>query len=919
MGSSAVVVSGFQLGFGSALLTVVLERFAKLGGYSWELIRRIWGMDKELRKLQRALSKIQVLVEYMECSSINLFGGSNAWQMWYEDLRKVAYDADTLLDHIFLRLSTFEHSSSVNQENQFISRVIPSIRNLKLPFDISEMQRKLDNLLKEMESLSMIERVRKEVFEIDSTISFGLPDSSSTKSCFMDHKTMVGRTRDKENILHFLTRSEQNHFSVIPVVGMAGIGKTSLARFVYHDKQMSNWFQWIIWVSVTTDFDVVRIMRSMIEHLTFKPCTLSELDSLQATLQNILYARKFLLVLDDYWSETYEDWDILSSSFRFRSKGSRVILTTRSLKVSSIVNSSEAYTLGILSNDDCWELIKQTALLSPQASENLEPIRGQIAEKCQGLPLVAKTLGSMLRFKSSAMEWESISKTELWDMLEARKIFHSLAKSYLLLPPHLKRCFAYCSIFPKKHKYDVDELVLLWMGEGFIQPLGPNRLEDVGRHYFDELYSRSLFHLSVNTTPSQTIYEMPDLIHDMARLVSRDVCFHGTSDCYPLFGNICHLCVLHDSTQPLILKAYEKNERLRSFIIMCPNPESRGEFDDELFENCKSLRVLALKNLDITELPSSFDELNHLRYLDLSENPIPRLPECICKFVGLQTLKLRNCRELNQLPRNMKIMFNLRHLELDEECRLRLMPVDLGRLIGLQTLTLYVIGIGINRGHGIEELRDMNSLGGSLCIRNIQFVVNAVNAMEAKLDMKKYLTTLELQWTPLMDDSLARDQRMSEQVEVLKNLVPHTNLKEMVIKNYCGTIYPDWLSDRERKFTRIHLEVLKYCNKLPTLGELPYLKTFVISRMPSLESIDDEFFGRGDGVKFPSLESFELREMLALSEWKNESISGMPCLITFKIDGCPRLTSLPPTLLSRLPISEISGCPSLEDNLERYG
>ncbi|KAK6127198.1 hypothetical protein DH2020_039059 [Rehmannia glutinosa] len=883
-----------------------LQHLVLLPG-GWKEIGLIWGVEDELRKLQRTFFKIQDLLDYMNGGLLRFSG---AWQIWFEDLRKLSYDADALLDHVSLHLSTYcsEHSSvNANPENHVFSMVVSSFNELNLPHQISEMQKKLEELARELESLATIEKAKG---KIAST------RSSSFSNLYSFSDDVVGRARDKERLVDLISKEchPMGKFSVISIVGMGGIGKTTVAKLVYDDDRVCSDFQRRIWVSMSMEFDLVRVMKSMIEYSTLCACNLSDLNSLQVVLQGLLCGRKFLLVLDDYWSENEDEWDILHSLFRFGSKGSRIIVTTRSAKVSSIVRSSAVHRLEILSDDDCWELIKQRAFTSMDASTNFEEVGVQIARKCKGLPLVAMALGSVLHRKCTQEEWRSALENELWDLPPDRNVFLTLMLSYMHLPAHLQKCFAYCSIFPQNYEFEVDELVLLWMAEGFIQPVGSQRLEDLGSDYFNDLYLRSFFK-QCKSTSNKTKYKMHDLIHDMARLVSKDICFHAKytiTNCYPLFGNACHLSLLHLGVQPLKLKASQKNERLRTFLAMSNSvAPNGGEVDPQLFLNLQFLRVLDLSRLGLTELPSSIDKLKYLRYLNLSENPILSLPESMCKLVALQTLKLRNCSRLRELPKNMSNLTNLRHLDLDiRGLQLQFMPLQFGRLTGLQTLSAFIIGR--KKGHGIEELKNMNCLRGSLCIKNIEYVSNVRDAMEANLGMKTRLDRLELQWRQLRD-GLDSPRRRTEQAQVFANLQPHENLKELIIENYCGVIYPDWLSESWRGFTSIHLQGLKYCDDLPALGQLPFLKSFVISDMPCLVYVGRTFYGTSNStVKFPSLESFELRGMSMLIHWINVSDSVMPCLNNFTIHDCPNLISLPSELQALLPISNISNCPSLQ-------
>ncbi|KAL9150876.1 hypothetical protein ABFS82_11G016700 [Erythranthe guttata] len=915
MGDSSFA-SGFKTGFGSAFLQFALERFATFGSFAWKEIGVIWGVEAELRKLHRTFLKARDLVDHIDGSPFRFSGWSSAWQMWFEDMRKLAYDADALLDRVSLHLSNYCAEQSENnaaaaaaaRQNQVFSMVLSSFK-FDLPREISAMQKKLEELLREMESLNVIEKAKFDA--AGKTVS----TTSRSTASFVDDRNVVGRVRDKACLVHLLTgECDVDNFSVIPLVGMCGLGKTTLARLVFDDDTVSSSFGKKMWVSISTNFDAVRITKSIIECVTLSPCNLSDLYSLQKELRNLLRGVKFLLVLDDYWSEKHDDWDILCSPFRFGSKDSKIVVTTRSAKVSSIVSFSEAYRLKILSDDDCWEVIKQRAATGAEAraSTVLESIGKQIATKCKGLPLVATALGNMLRRKCTEQEWSSVLETELWDLPHDKNVFPALLLSYLNLPPHLQKCFAYCSLFPKDHEFDVDELVLLWMAEGFIQPIGARRLEDLGSEYFNDLHSASLFE-RCGSTSNRIIYKMHDLIHDMARVVSRDACCrvkYSMLKHYPLFGNACHFSLLRDGIQPSArLQAYQKNERLRTFLVISNNITTGGVIDRQLFLYLQCLRVLDLSRLGLNDLPDSVDRLEYLRYLNLSENRMFRLPESMCKLVALQTLKLKNCSQLIELPQNTRNLSNLRHLELDTKGQLQCMPLGFGRLTSLQTLSTYVVGR--KKGHGIEELKDMDCLRGSLCIKNIQYVSNATSAEEAKLGMKTCLNKLELQWIKLPAGSPLLNQRMSEQAQVLANLQPHGNVRDLVIQNYCGVIYPNWLSESWRKFTSIHLQGLKYCDSLPSLGQLPSLKSFAISDMPLLQYVDDRFYGTGNHVKFPSLESFQLHGMSMLIQWRNASNADMPCLNSFTIEDCPNLISCPTIFQTLVQNSNIARCPLL--------
>lgn len=304
-----------------------------------------------------------------------------------------------------------------------------------------------------------------------------------------------------------------------------------------------------IWISVSIEFDIERIMKSIIESVTLECCSYSQLNLIHDKVKRVLVHKRFLLVLDGYWSESHGDWEILSSLFNGGQSGSLVIVTTQSDTVSSIVGTVPAHRLQCLSDDECWQLMRQRAFLNKNFTniERMEFIGREISMKCKGLPLAAKALGSVLNHRDTEKEWDAIQNSELWDLHQFRdEISPALLLSFNYLPVRLKKCFAYCSIFPPDHEFEREDLVLLWMAEGFIQPKEGRMLADIGNDYFDDLLGRCFFQLSGTSG-----YKMHNVIHLLAHMVSVDICLRMKVDddsqyCLPLGRNIRHLSVHHD-------------------------------------------------------------------------------------------------------------------------------------------------------------------------------------------------------------------------------------------------------------------------------------------------------------------------------------------------------------------------------------
>lgn len=284
----------------------------------------------------------------------------------------------------------------------------------------------------------------------------------------VDESEVFGRNNDKEKLKRILLTADapENRIPVIAIVGIGGIGKTTLTQLLYIDSEVVQEFDLRAWAYVSEEFDDLKVTRTMYESVTQKNCNVRDLNLLQIKLQKKLKENRFLLILDNIWNEKFIDWDLLSRPLKNGASGSRVVVTTRNQHVATLMGAFFSYPLSHLSDEDCWSLFAKYAFWTSNYEGPFKEIGEEIAKKCKGLPLAAKTLGGLLQSKEEMKEWHRILNKKIWDLPEDNSILPALRLSYNCLPWHLKRCFNYCSMFPKGYKFNKDNLILLWMAEG---------------------------------------------------------------------------------------------------------------------------------------------------------------------------------------------------------------------------------------------------------------------------------------------------------------------------------------------------------------------------------------------------------------------------------------------------------------------
>ncbi|XP_042396791.1 putative disease resistance protein RGA4 [Zingiber officinale] len=437
---------------------------------------------------------------------------------------------------------------------------------------------------------------------------------------------VTGRETERQMIVNMLTKDDDYDsnnvtLKVISIVGMGGLGKTTLAQFVYNDERVQDYFASLtMWKVVGAEFNPTKIIKSILELATGASVDISEIYLVKQKLKNELSGKRFLLVLDDVWNENESKWIALKTALTCGLRGSKILVTTRSQQVSKIMGSSNTtHQIQQLSRDDCLSLFYQFAFGDEVADQNLMNIGAKIVEKCGGVPLAAISLGSMLRGTREEAYWSSVLKSEISQLgNEEDKVLDVLKFSYDTLPVRSKKCFAFASLFPKNYWMTKDELIKLWIANGFVCSEGNFDAETNGNHVFNDLVMGSFFILAPSRDFEDDSYvtkcKMHDLMYDLARSVSANIYWNSKQDSVKDIGKRTYHLQLFPGELPNDIFSQLLNKKplyLRTFIS--PRTFSCLSINLlEVFSELKFLRVLDLSYNGIKEVPTSIGNLIHL-------------------------------------------------------------------------------------------------------------------------------------------------------------------------------------------------------------------------------------------------------------------------------------------------------------------
>ncbi|CAD6255744.1 unnamed protein product [Miscanthus lutarioriparius] len=652
-------------------------------------------------------------------------------------------------------------------------------------------------------------------------------------------------------------------------------GKSTLAQYVcdYYEKAEGQHFDPVMFIHVSEAFRVDKIFRDMLREIRKdRQSDSNDVKGLHDELKEKLKGKRFLLVLDDLWvsGENREERAILLGVLDAGQSGSRILVTAQKKDAAAALGAQEQIPIPDMEEEQYFSMFMHYALEGTRSDNGrFIAIGRKIAKRLGRSPIAAITVAARLQSNNSFDFWETTGNL---DMLN--ETMGALWWSYQQLGIDIRRCFAYCSTFPKGYRLVRDELVRIWIAHGFVNTRmnATEQLEDIGLRYLNELLTFSFLQVERTIFGTETeAFTIHDLLHELAERVCGTECFRIVSNALPkdIPQEVRHLFVgIGTDNRAVITKKILDLVNLRTLIIDEEYSENKRkifaaqdaeELDhtlineklfDRMFKSLRKLRVLIFKTKYYHEqvllVPSSIDQMKHLRYLnfnmDCSHRSVELIfPSTFSKLYHMQSIYAEKVSCAEDITKNLT---SLRHSSSSS--------MDFAN-IGRQLTSLQSLGyfqVKKEQGYELKQLKHLNNLRGTLVIDGLGIVRSKEEALEAHLAGKKRLRKLELSFCvrqagdpnavaeilnlllPPEDPgkssrSTNRDkatryhgwmmggQTPDAAAEVLEGLCPPKDLVALTINRYKGSRYPSWMLSHHNPDALKHLQQLKLHNCSP--------------------------------------------------------------------------------------------------------
>ncbi|KAL6326462.1 hypothetical protein AAG906_008324 [Vitis piasezkii] len=709
-----------------ATVSFAVER---LGGLLIEEARFLHGVGDKVTEIQAELRMMRCFLRDADARQYE----DEVIRNWVAEIREAAYDAEDTVETFALKLARRRRSGFQNILKRYAC-ILSEFKTLhEVGTAIDAIKSRISHLTASLQSYNIRSIAEGEGSGFRNETQ-RLP--RKTYSHDVDEDT-VGLEDSMEILLEQLMKPDKR-CSVVSICGMGGLGKTTLAKKVYHHVHVRQAVQGILIQLTSADEGHKTKIRNMRDEELFE------------SVYKIQEEKKCLVILDDMWK--IGDWESLKPAFPLHKAGSKILLTTRVQEVASHADPQGfLYQPELLSEEKCWELLRTIAFprddtRDPTTINNRELLGKEMAKDCGGLPLAVVVLGGLLATKHHTYEWERVHKHTKSYLRKGKGKYEQqgsgvsdvLALSYQDLPYQLKSCFLYLGHFPEDHEIHTKALVRMWVAEGIVSRVEEETSEDVAEGYLDELIGRCMVQVGRRGSNGRVqTCRLHDLMRDLCLSKAEEEnfleivnlqqmeTFSSSMPTTRTSNKVRRRAIFLDRCRPLEsveearLLSENGDEGANSYVNLIPQNgtylRSLLTFDTQYssiipkvlrntdWKNFKLLRVLSLEELLLKEnIPEALGNLIHLKYLSLKSASLPSFPSSIRNLGCIQTLDLRfysaadadqpiNCFGINKVIGRMKW---LRHLYLPMYLKVDDSKVQWDKLSNLETLKTLMENIG---------------------------------------------------------------------------------------------------------------------------------------------------------------------------------------------------------------------------------
>nr|XP_027095900.1 disease resistance protein RPM1-like [Coffea arabica] len=838
------------------------------------------GLKSDVQFIKAELGSMKAFLREAEAKKDN----ESQLQEWLKQVREVAYDTEDVLDDFTFRFARGYMDGFYGK----VGKIYNSIKNLKARHQISLEIKAIKARVGEIS-----ERHRRYQSQY-GTQERGFSSSRQAnadfdiraQSLFIEEDRLVGIDKPKAELISKIL-DDHSQLKVVSVVGMGGLGKTTLVKKVYDDVAVKKQFQSHAWITVSQTFQFSDIIKNLIQQLYNEirlpvPGRVESMDDnmLIEFVRDFLRERRYILVLDDVWS--IDAWEAIKCVLPDCNTASRVVLTTRIADVASascLGSLDFVYKMEPLSDKESWTLFCNRTFQCNDCPPNLEEVANKILKKCEGLPLAIVAVGGVLALKDkeNTDEWEMILHGfggEVDGSGKLDRIKSVLLLSYNDLPHYLKSCLLYLSIYPEDYPIDVNDILLKWIALGFVEEKRGITSTDIAMRYMKELVNRSL--IQVKSTFDDGRLETCGL-HDFVREIlvskSEEQSFTTVATKWP--AKVRHLAIHNFTDNP---QEFSSLKCLRSVVIFGYEDPLTATFLSKFFSgDPKLLKVLKLDGAELDNIPKHVFKLFHLKYLNLTRTRVKIIPKSIGKLQNLEAINLEGTN-VTELPVEILKLRKLRSLWLGGlgdysndyavwGCKC---PLGIGKLICLEEL----YGMEADSDKIVREI-------GKLTQLRLLFITG-LRREDGKELLSSLLRLTNLRWLSIScikeDEILDLQHSVSPMLEFLTRLRLNGRLERV----------PQWVTSLQslRTLWLANSRLREDENVIGSLGHLPNLVTLSLYGAYEGETLCFKIGG------FQKLQHLELMQLKRL-KWVTVKEESMPSLRNLHLIGCKLMQELP--------------------------